>query len=115
MSEMLSPTPSMGVGVSDMGMGFGSGMSMSVGSNGTTMRDSVVRSTVFALFICGCLTDDTDKAQREVIRNELVANDGPGNCSIIGKVLEGIWTAPRGKGEYVPWRQKLHDEKLLLV
>jgi C6 transcription factor Pro1 len=112
MSEVFSTSTGVGVG---MGMGMGVGMNMSMGQSGATMRDSVVRSTVFALFICGCLTDDSDKTQRDLILNELVANDGPGNCSIIGKVLEGIWTAPRGKGEQVPWRQKLHDEKLLLV
>jgi C6 transcription factor Pro1 len=108
-SEMFSPSPGVGVDVS------GTSTSMSVGPGGAAIRDSIIQSTVFALFICGCLTDDTDKAQRGVIRNELVARGGLGNCSSIGEVLEEIWNAPRGEGEQVPWRQKLHDEKLLLV
>lgn len=76
---------------------------------------SVVRSTVFAVFMCGCLTNDS--SQRRFLRDQLGTENGPGNCASVAQLLDEM-TQYRKSGDKnmpVPWRQRLHDRKMLLV
>ncbi|KAF7312575.1 hypothetical protein MIND_00271500 [Mycena indigotica] len=84
-------------------------------------HSSVVRSTVFAFFICGALTDNAH--HRQMIVRELSLNEeGPdkskvGNSSRVKELLEGIWEQRAGTpaGQPVPWREVLAREEMLLV
>jgi hypothetical protein len=82
---------------------------------------SVVRSTVFAFFICGALTDNVH-LQREVNERLCLTGEDPslstvGNSASIRKLLEKIWSG-RGKNTAhtaVRWRDVLRDANMLLV
>ncbi|KAF7336813.1 hypothetical protein MVEN_02117100 [Mycena venus] len=83
---------------------------------------SVVRSTVFAFFICGALTDNV-RVRLEVNENLTLSGEDPsmstvGNSASIRKLLEGIWHERRAKNSAqtsVRWREVLRDYNLLLV
>ncbi|KAF5327516.1 hypothetical protein D9619_004407 [Psilocybe cf. subviscida] len=81
-------------------------------------RSTIVRSTVFGVFICGALTDDTTK--QNVLRTHLMQNsgqEGVGNANVMLEILEKIWcTNPRqGRNVAVQWRQYLGHYEVLLV
>ncbi|KAF7316618.1 hypothetical protein HMN09_00394400 [Mycena chlorophos] len=83
------------------------------------MPPSVVRSTVFAFFVCGALTDDQRKRDAVVnvlrLQGEDPAQSMVGNSpSIIRLLQEGIW-AGRRRGAEVRWRDVLKSEQMLLV
>ncbi|KAF9267909.1 hypothetical protein L218DRAFT_955081 [Marasmius fiardii PR-910] len=82
-------------------------------------RHIVIRSTVFAVFLCGCLCQDKDAQNRKI--NQLAAGGEDeiayGNYKGVLEVIEKVWahrtnSTPR---EPVPWRQKLRECQLLLV
>lgn len=78
---------------------------------------SVVRSVIFPICICGCLTDDLE--QREFIQQKLAdqQRESVGNCSEAQKVIETVWKM-RDQGIPVSWRdvmKKKGPELLLLV
>lgn len=79
------------------------------------IKTSVVRMTVFSLFICGSLTDS-----RELRRTVLDLLDGEGavgNCSTIPRLLNRVWDS-RSTGrnsDPCQWRNTLTSEKMLLV
>jgi hypothetical protein len=75
--------------------------------------EPVIRSTVFAFFICGCFTDN--QTYRKTISQYLGTGDGAGNCSSVKRVLEEVWASRKKKSDPVPWRKMLHSKKLLLV
>ncbi|KAJ6507911.1 fungal-specific transcription factor domain-containing protein [Mycena vitilis] len=82
---------------------------------------SVVRSTVFAFFICGALTSRRD-LQQEVIaalclKGEDASLSTVGNIAPIRKLLEKIWRDRENKSQYaaVPWRETLREANMLLV
>ncbi|KAJ7762009.1 fungal-specific transcription factor domain-containing protein [Mycena maculata] len=86
------------------------------------VHSSVVRSTVFAFFICGALTDDP-LLRNEVYSNLSLANEDVststvGNSSPIRKLLlQRIWHS-RSKihrNTPVPWRKVLCEANMLLV
>jgi len=79
---------------------------------------SVVRSVVFSIFICGCLTDDV--SLRRFLIDTLMeqANEPVGNCTEVKRLMEKVW-ANRGEmpdpSRPVPWREELKRSGLLLV
>ncbi|KAK0495175.1 fungal-specific transcription factor domain-containing protein [Armillaria luteobubalina] len=75
--------------------------------------NAVVRSTVFAFFVCGCLTNDN--VSREVLYEQLRREGSIGNCAAVLELLEQVCMDPRGKQEPVPWRRALRKGNLLLV
>ncbi|KAJ7067189.1 fungal-specific transcription factor domain-containing protein [Mycena amicta] len=82
---------------------------------------SVVRSTVFAFFVCGALTDDP--RHREAVVNHLSLNaedlskSTVGNSGSIKTLLEGIWRtrSENKRGQPVGWRDVLSQAQMLLV
>ncbi|PBL04004.1 hypothetical protein ARMGADRAFT_1004673 [Armillaria gallica] len=75
--------------------------------------NAVVRSTVFAFFVCGCLTND--EGLRGILCDQLRREGSVGNCAAVLELLEQVCTDPRGKQEPVPWRRALRKGNLLLV
>jgi hypothetical protein len=85
------------------------------------VHSCVVRSTVFAFFICGALTDKSH--YRDEIHNKLslkfedASTSTVGNSASIRKLLNKIWSGrskmpPRAP---VPWRDVLRESSMLLV
>ncbi|KAK7016315.1 fungal-specific transcription factor domain-containing protein [Favolaschia claudopus] len=82
---------------------------------------SVVRSTVFAFFICGALSDDP-QVQKQVEELLSLSGEDPalstmGNATSIRRLLDNIWADRRETGACapVPWRDVLKDANMLLV
>ncbi|KAK0204516.1 fungal-specific transcription factor domain-containing protein [Desarmillaria ectypa] len=78
-----------------------------------TADNAVVRNTVFAFFMCGCLIND--EGLRDILCERLRREGNVGNCAAVLALLEQVCTDPRGKQEPVPWRQALKNNNLLLV
>ncbi|KAF8206158.1 fungal-specific transcription factor domain-containing protein [Mycena galopus ATCC 62051] len=86
------------------------------------VRSSVVRSTVFAFFICGTLTDNPG-TRREVLERLRLSGEDPsmstvGNSASIRQLLERIWREREAKNSPhtpVRWRQILREANVLLV
>lgn len=80
-----------------------------------SVTQSVVRSTVFSLCICGALADN--EQSRRVIREQLETGSGVGNCGTVLRLLQGLWDkrAQGRKSAPVPWRDLLNKSTLLLV
>lgn len=81
-------------------------------------RGTVVRSTVFGIFICGSLTEDP--ARRETLKTQLLLHagqEGVGNCAAVSCLLDRLW-AERDSGSRnapVRWRERLAEAHILLV
>ncbi|PFH52942.1 hypothetical protein AMATHDRAFT_55802 [Amanita thiersii Skay4041] len=76
----------------------------------------VVRSTVFAFFLCGCFS--TDAVQQKLIRDILLMQDqskGIGNCKSIVSLLDEIWRTNTSHQRPIPWRDLLKQRHILLV
>ncbi|KAJ7126697.1 fungal-specific transcription factor domain-containing protein [Mycena epipterygia] len=85
------------------------------------VHSSVMRSTVFALFICGALTDN-QHLQREVFNKLSLEGDDPltstvGHSASIKKFLQRIWSGRSKISAHapVPWRDVLRDSNMLIV
>lgn len=81
-------------------------------------RSTIVRSTVFGVFICGALTDDPGK--QNVLRTHLMQNsgqEGVGNVNVVLEILEKIWhrKTQQGRNAAVQWRHYLRHYEILLV
>lgn len=78
---------------------------------------SVVRSTVFGLYICGALTENLE--HRETLRSYLSTgsmSEGVGNCITILQLLEEIWSKRNPKSTSpVDWLGPLAKADILLV
>jgi hypothetical protein len=83
----------------------------------STIARSVVRSTVFSLFICGALAED--QQHQSVILEQLdrEMGEGVGNCSSIRSLLQQLWDtrAQSRKSDPVQWRDLLDRSRMLLV
>ncbi|KAJ6532036.1 fungal-specific transcription factor domain-containing protein [Mycena capillaripes] len=85
------------------------------------VHTSVVRSTVFAFFICGALTDKPlireEVNQMLCLSGEHSSMSTVGNSPRIRKLLEKIWEnrAKSSPQTAVPWRETLRDANMLLV
>ena len=82
-----------------------------------TVYPSVVRSTVFGLYICGALTESLE--HRETLRTYLSTSwtsEHVGNCITILQFLEEIWNSRNPKGRSpVDWFGPLAKANILLV
>lgn len=85
---------------------------------------SVLRSVVFGICLCGCLTDDYTERQFLLRRLEEEQAEGVGNCAEARSVMEQVWnrrasvSAGSGGGSSLSWRdamQQFGGESLLLV
>ncbi|KAG7444867.1 uncharacterized protein BT62DRAFT_933915 [Guyanagaster necrorhizus] len=75
--------------------------------------NAVVRSTVFAFFVCGCLTNDEEL--RGILCDQLRREGSVGNCAAVLELLEQVCAELSGKQDPVPWRRALANKNLLLV
>lgn len=80
----------------------------------------VVRSTVFAVYIAGAMTNNP--AHKEALLGHLDREcngrkgEGVGNCASIRRMLVDVWReVAANPGEPVPWRAILKDRQILLV
>ena len=80
-------------------------------------KPAIVRSTVFGIFLCGCLTDDPIKQHRLSIHLQQEAgSDGVGNTSTVLRLLQQLWESrKRSPKSSVPWREQLKEAQVLLV
>ncbi|KAJ7605510.1 hypothetical protein DFH06DRAFT_1487185 [Mycena polygramma] len=82
---------------------------------------SVVRSTVFAFFICGALTGDRNLQQEVITAHCSWGQDASlstvGTIGPIRKLLEKIWHDRANKPRYaaVPWQVNLREVNMLLA
>ena len=85
---------------------------------------SVLRSVVFGICLCGCLTDDYQERQFLLRRLDEEQAEGVGNCAEARAVMEQVWshrvaaTAGSTSGSSLSWRdamQQFGGESLLLV
>jgi hypothetical protein len=85
---------------------------------------SVLRSVVFGICLCGCLTDDYAERQFLLRRLDEEQAEGVGNCAEARAVMEQVWsrrvsaTAGGAGGSSLSWRdamQQFGGESLLLV
>ncbi|KAF8632259.1 hypothetical protein AX15_002004 [Amanita polypyramis BW_CC] len=80
----------------------------------------VVRSTVFAFFLCGCFS--TEPSQQDCIKSLLMIQEESteiGNCKSIVTLLESIWseaaTSDPEHSHSISWRGSLKSKHILLV
>lgn len=85
---------------------------------------SVLRSVVFGICLCGCLTDNLAERQFLLRRLDEEQAEGVGNCAEARAVMEQVWlrrvaaTADGAGGTSLSWRdamQQFGGESLLLV
>jgi len=90
--------------------------------HGQKVYSSVVRSTVFAFFICGALTDNV-QLRHEVNERLSLSGEDPsqstvGNSASIRQLLNKIWKGRAAKNSAqtpVRWRDVLKEHNMLLV
>jgi hypothetical protein len=75
---------------------------------------SVVRSVVFSICICGCLTDDPDHRRYFLHRLQEQQSETVGNCARVSDLMRQVWDR-RGRGEPVDWRDVMRKSQMLLV
>lgn len=84
-----------------------------------SVSDAVVRSTVFAFFICGCLTDSEEQKKYLYTKLDLRNSTGStvGNGASVQDLLHRVWLNRKQHpvGDPVPWRDELSKASLLLV
>lgn len=84
---------------------------------------SVIRSTVFGIYLCGSLTHNREHRrhllghiERESTAAHNGAGEGVGNCGSIRKMLEKVWKESDAEpAKPVPWRRVLKEDQILLV
>lgn len=84
------------------------------------MSRSVVRSVVFSICICGCLTDDPSQRAFLLKRlQEQQVESAVGNIAEVRQLMETVWARRMGaKGKEVSWREVMREcgtDMLLLV
>uniref|UniRef100_A0A0W0EUS3 Uncharacterized protein n=1 Tax=Moniliophthora roreri TaxID=221103 RepID=A0A0W0EUS3_MONRR len=88
---------------------------MKAGQYSKEVQEAVVRSTVVAVFMCGCLALTEEKKKQTM---GVLTDQGTwGNAKGVGDVMNQVWDE-RHKlpaKEPVPWRQILNKNQLLLV
>jgi len=81
--------------------------------DGSHTSRAVVRSVVFSICICGCLTDDPN--HRLFFEQRLQQqNTSVGNCNQVLLLMNRVWSK-RARGEPVDWRQVMRESEMLLV
>ncbi|KAG2074329.1 hypothetical protein BDR04DRAFT_1229533 [Suillus decipiens] len=75
----------------------------------------VVRSVVFSICICGCLTDVPQYRNYFIQRLlEQQTETAVGNCSGVAQLMRQVWSS-RERGEPVDWRVVMQHSQMLLV
>ncbi|KAG2154035.1 fungal-specific transcription factor domain-containing protein [Suillus clintonianus] len=74
----------------------------------------VVRSVVFSICICGCLTDNPVYRSYFLQRLHEQQNETVGNCARVAELMQGVWKS-RERGEPVDWRVVMRQSQMLLV
>ncbi|KAH7884374.1 fungal-specific transcription factor domain-containing protein [Phlebopus sp. FC_14] len=75
---------------------------------------AVVRSVVFSICICGCLTEDGQHRRYFLKRlQEEQQRDSFGNCTQVELLIREVWK--RRRGGSVDWRQVMREAEMLLV
>ncbi|KAJ7650027.1 fungal-specific transcription factor domain-containing protein [Roridomyces roridus] len=87
-------------------------MSFAKTPQSTKVMSCVVRSTVFAFFICGALSDNK---QVRADCNEDLTSSMVGNSPVIKKLLKQMWHDRGSTRGPVPWRDVLRNANMLLV
>ncbi|KII85128.1 hypothetical protein PLICRDRAFT_45259 [Plicaturopsis crispa FD-325 SS-3] len=77
---------------------------------------SVVRSVVFSIFICGCLTEDRDTRSYLAGCLDAQKSESVGNCQQVLQLMQKVWDSHRHRrDEPVEWRKTLQNSNVLLV
>ncbi|KAG0706749.1 fungal-specific transcription factor domain-containing protein [Suillus ampliporus] len=74
----------------------------------------VVRSVVFSICICGCLTDDIPHREYFLRRLREQQTETVGNCARVGDLMRRVWRSRAG-GKPVDWRVVMQESQMLLV
>lgn len=76
---------------------------------------AVVRSVVFSICLCSCLTDDPD--QRAFFLERLNMQDAYlGNCEEVKRLIEDVWNRREPSSpQPVPWQAIMRKTQILLV
>ncbi|KAG2743555.1 hypothetical protein P692DRAFT_201168508 [Suillus brevipes Sb2] len=74
----------------------------------------VVRSVVFSICICGCLTDVPRYRKYFLRRLQEQQTDTVGNCARVAQLMREVWSS-RERGEPVDWRVVMQQSQMLLV
>lgn len=76
----------------------------------------VVRSVVFSICICGCLTDDAWERDFFLRRLQEQQKETVGNCIQVEKLIRQVWKErENGNYESVTWRDVMRKSQMLLV
>lgn len=86
-------------------------------ANNALLSRSVIRSVVFGICICGCLTDDP--GQQKFLRELLEQQEAElvGNVVAVRRLMEDVWArrAAGNKGSSVNWREVMCEGGMLLL
>ncbi|KAG1804948.1 fungal-specific transcription factor domain-containing protein [Suillus plorans] len=74
----------------------------------------VVRSVVFSICICGCLTDVPQYREYFLRRLHEQQTETVGNCTRVAALMREVWSR-RERGEPVDWRVVMQQSQMLLV
>ncbi|KAG9315231.1 hypothetical protein JVU11DRAFT_4364 [Chiua virens] len=74
----------------------------------------VVRSVIFSICICGCLTDDPIHQRYFLKRLQEQQGLSIGNSQEVSRLMQEVW-ARRSQGRAVDWRQVMREAEMLLV
>ncbi|KAG1821628.1 fungal-specific transcription factor domain-containing protein [Suillus subaureus] len=74
----------------------------------------VVRSVVFSICICGCLTDVPQYRSYFLRRLHEQQTETVGNCTRVAQLMREVWNS-RERGEPVDWRVVMQQSQMLLV
>lgn len=77
---------------------------------------SVIRSVVFSICICGCLTDIQWQREFLLKRLEIQQMESVGNCAVVKDLIQQVWQSRESStGESVTWRDVMRKTDMLLV
>ncbi|KAG2028462.1 fungal-specific transcription factor domain-containing protein [Suillus americanus] len=79
-----------------------------------TAAPCVVRSVVFSICICGCLTDVPAYRKYFLRRLQKQQTKTVGNCARVAQLMKEVWSN-RERGEPVDWRVVMQQSQMLLV
>lgn len=82
--------------------------------DGPTGR-AVVRSVVFSICICGCLTEDPRHQNYFLKRLQEQQGRSIGNSQQVSDLIQEVWKRKRRSRAAVDWRQVMREAEMLLV
>ena len=76
----------------------------------------VDRTIVFPMFLAGCMTNEHQVNEREIIHLRLQALDQSfGNIRNARLLMEAVWSAREKRDKFVDWREVMRDMGLNLL